>query len=679
MTPTFALDLSLDGIRLLFRAEGGWTVVGDVALEDPALAARLSALRAEAERVAPGAVTTELVIPPSQIRYVTIPAPGPAPTDEQILNAAAGLTPLDPDDLVLDWAVDGDSLRLALLDRATLTEAETFAEAHGFNPVSFTARPAPDQFPRAPLFGSTQRAAEPTRAATPSAPPSAPPSPQPQAAPPEAVTSATVETPPAIGAEALARSLSAPHPGSAASTTAHRPASPAARRGLLHVGAVAAVLLLAVGAGFGLRSNAPDASATLLADTQPDIALEAPNLLTPAAPADLAMQPASAGSDAQPVALTGLPVGVPDAPDPADSLAPEVADTAAPAALADRDPSDAPILVAAPAKPAAPVTEGTEAIYLASIDPITRASDAISLPTALALVDRPRPAVPLAPAPAGTTFDIDETGLVRATTDGAFTPDGIVVTQGRPPLLPPAPPARAAELELVPTATAEALPSLRPRDRPDDLVERSERASLGGRTREEMADVRPAPRPLSEQAVAEAAQPAAAPSDLAVAASLLPRVRPADLATRAATSAAIAAALAAPVPAAPAPAAAAPAPQQAPVATAPARQVAAAPPPADDYDDGEPEAVAAAPNIPTSASVARQATISNAIRLRDINLIGVYGTDRDRRALVRLANGRYQKVKVGDRLDGGQIAAIGRDQLRYTKGGRNFTLTVPSG
>jgi type IV pilus biogenesis protein PilP len=97
------------------------------------------------------------------------------------------------------------------------------------------------------------------------------------------------------------------------------------------------------------------------------------------------------------------------------------------------------------------------------------------------------------------------------------------------------------------------------------------------------------------------------------------------------------------------------------------------------YDDDEPEAVAAAPNIPTSASVARQATIRNAIALRDINLIGVYGTERDRRALVRMPNGRYVKVKVGDRLDGGQIAAIGRNQLRYVKGGRNITLTVPSG
>jgi hypothetical protein len=46
---------------------------------------------------------------------------------------------------------------------------------------------------------------------------------------------------------------------------------------------------------------------------------------------------------------------------------------------------------------------------------------------------------------------------------------------------------------------------------------------------------------------------------------------------------------------------------------------------------------------------------------------------------VRLPNGRYQKVTVGDRLDGGQVSAIGDSELRYQKGGRNLTLTIPSG
>jgi Tfp pilus assembly protein PilP len=77
--------------------------------------------------------------------------------------------------------------------------------------------------------------------------------------------------------------------------------------------------------------------------------------------------------------------------------------------------------------------------------------------------------------------------------------------------------------------------------------------------------------------------------------------------------------------------------------------------------------------------VAREATVSNAINLRRVNLIGVYGTPSERRALVRLPNGRYQKVEVGDRFDGGRVSAIGDSELRYQKSGRNVVLTMPKG
>lgn len=83
------------------------------------------------------------------------------------------------------------------------------------------------------------------------------------------------------------------------------------------------------------------------------------------------------------------------------------------------------------------------------------------------------------------------------------------------------------------------------------------------------------------------------------------------------------------------------------------------------------------PRLPSSASVSRQATITNAINLRRLNLIGVYGTSADRRALVRLPSGRYRKVQVGDRLDGGRVVAIGDARLQYQKSGRNHTLEMP--
>jgi hypothetical protein len=36
-------------------------------------------------------------------------------------------------------------------------------------------------------------------------------------------------------------------------------------------------------------------------------------------------------------------------------------------------------------------------------------------------------------------------------------------------------------------------------------------------------------------------------------------------------------------------------------------------------------------------------------------------------------------VKVGDRLDGGQVAAIDVEELRYIKSGLNIILSMPSG
>ena len=83
------------------------------------------------------------------------------------------------------------------------------------------------------------------------------------------------------------------------------------------------------------------------------------------------------------------------------------------------------------------------------------------------------------------------------------------------------------------------------------------------------------------------------------------------------------------------------------------------------------------PSIPSSASVSREATTRNAINLKKVNLIGVYGKPSNRRALVRLSNGRFRKVKVGDRIDGGRVSAIGDSELRYKKGSRNLVLKMP--
>jgi hypothetical protein len=60
------------------------------------------------------------------------------------------------------------------------------------------------------------------------------------------------------------------------------------------------------------------------------------------------------------------------------------------------------------------------------------------------------------------------------------------------------------------------------------------------------------------------------------------------------------------------------------------------------------------------------------------NLIGVYGEAPNRRALVRLPNGRFQKVNIGEQLDGGQVDAIEASALRYFKDGRIMVLDLMS-
>lgn len=86
-----------------------------------------------------------------------------------------------------------------------------------------------------------------------------------------------------------------------------------------------------------------------------------------------------------------------------------------------------------------------------------------------------------------------------------------------------------------------------------------------------------------------------------------------------------------------------------------------------------------APTGPVSGGVARAATVDNAIRMRDMNLIGVYGRPNARRALIRMGNGRYVKVEVGSALDGGRVTAIGDSALNFVKSGRTYALQLPNG
>ncbi|RYG93012.1 hypothetical protein EU803_02580 [Loktanella sp. IMCC34160] len=328
----------------------------------------------------------------------------------------------------------------------------------------------------------------------------------------------------------------------------------------------------------------------------------------------------------------------------------------------------------APRLPLMPRVEGTDDVFLAAVDPHSPSADAIALP-AIAL-SAPDPVIPFPvnPPPADAVFERDARGFILATTVGTRLPDGLIVYAGRPAVVPPARPDIAPtpgdDATEDPTTEEVALPEgpqvtpggvslagLRPRPRPGDFSDSAERDTLGGFTRAELAGFRPRARPEDlapppppadadaiAAALAGAIDPAAEATDLAVAVSVRPDARPRnfDRIVSAARSN----------------------PQPAPAA-------AAAPAPS--------ASAFVAPNGPVPGGVARAATEDNVLRLRDINLIGVSGSSSNRTAIVRLSNGRIEVVRVGDRLDGGQVSAIGENALSYVKRGRTITLEMPRG
>ncbi|QUJ75155.1 hypothetical protein KDD17_08940 [Sulfitobacter albidus] len=323
-------------------------------------------------------------------------------------------------------------------------------------------------------------------------------------------------------------------------------------------------------------------------------------------------------------------------------------------------------------------------VYRNSVDALSTAADAIALPPVEGFnTDVVLAAVP-SPPPFGQVAALRPDGLLVPTEDGVVTPQGYTLIAASPPLKPPLSPTRFATTPDAPAAQADPraeLIAFRPRNRPGGLVENTERAQLGGVTRSELAAFRPSlrPRSLQERALeaerereaeqeARAAAAAAAATAAAAAALALPDAGDAaatapalDNATRFAVAQSVR-------------------PDTRPRNFARIVERAQRAAPQRETRVAAAASVAprtVAPNIPSKASVARSATVKNAINLRRVNLIGVYGKPASRRALVRLSNGRYQKVKVGDRIDGGRVSAIGNSELRYRKGSRDVVLKMP--
>lgn len=808
MKPSFALSLSVQGIRLLHRAAGGWRIVGDVALDAEDMAAELAVLRKTASDLEPGALHSKILLPNEQIKYLTIETPD---FDISARRAAAvlaldGATPYAVDDLVIDCSVDGDNTHIAAVAKETLDEAESFARDHHFQPVSFAAAPSDQPFAGEPFFGQTAQAAafleagetvtpdntavkiigkikvpsdpvvpvkDVVEAETPSAKPEAVEAPIPAAKPssdpvlPVPGNDPAKNNPPATNALSITKSKTTDIP----SAPPEEPALPSIGFASRRAPEAAAIPKLDGVHRDGI--SVPEGSITAgHIDIEPDAVAPindppADALVAPTADVKTGfLSRRSSKTQSGKATKTATRPQSPDTPVTSESermtifgarksqvrgkprflgliltaallvflagvaawasvflddgmglsrlfgnrAEPQVA--TAPAALeeptADTDmrlaaldtglsEEDAAVLDALreQTQPAAPepLTEAEiearyattgiwpiapqvppdpagliniEDLYLTSIDPVSTTTDAIALPDVASFSTDIGLTAPSSPAAAGTAFKLDENGLVVATATGALSPDGYTVFLGKPPLVPPATPSRF-QTTVEDTAVRSALAAARPKPRPSDLVEKTERAQLDGLTRSELADYRPALRPasLQQQAEAQAAarnrpqdkpmvtdgavalalaapDPAETATRLAVRASMRPDVRPRNFsrivkrAQRAAPKSEVRVASAAGV---------------------------------------APRTVK--PKIPSSASVAKQATVKNALNLRKVNLIGVYGKPSSRRALVRLGNGRYRKVVVGDKIDGGRVSAIGESELRYKKRGRDLILKMP--
>ncbi|MES2915770.1 MAG: hypothetical protein V4753_11680 [Pseudomonadota bacterium] len=463
----------------------------------------------------------------------------------------------------------------------------------------------------------------------------------------------------------------------------------------------------------------PDASDEMLADMQ-----DPEGMTDPLPEADLAPEAADAGA----LATESLPVNIggDDAAETADAAVAPTGAEAMPDTSAAAAPEPAPgTTVATDLSAAVAPVEDQDEIFLSAMGAPPPALDALALPVPTDVADAlPDPVMP-PPAP-GTVYRFDARGLLVPTPEGIISPDGVMLIAGRPPVVPPprsaaaataaataasaaAPvaalavePPTPADASLV-TATetapeAAALPAadpamagFRPRPRPEGLspaTAEDDDASLGAADTTDFAVLRPLPRPASVATAAAAVLPAsAAPADLGaqgasltaqaeaklaeaaaleaqnpsvVAISMRPATRPRDMSS--AVEAAVAAAVREPAPEAEAVEVAAAAPE-------------AMPQEVDELD--EPETTTVAPSIPTRANVAKQATYANAINLSKINLIGTYGTDSRRYALIRQSNGKYKKVRIGDRIDGGTVKAITDSEVRYQKGGRLVSLKMP--
>ncbi len=705
------------------RVAGHWQEIAREKIEGTDIEARLQALADRTDP--PGPIY--IFLPRDQILYTDVKISSEDNAAAEIDAAIAGRTPYALRDLEFDWEQNSArEARVAVIARETLNEAEAFATARGLAVAGFSALADPADFPRLPDFGGVavdllSDADEPTADATPTFTTGRSLKPLPAASDTVAAAASEFDQGPVVNVDDPTPVMQLPEsdlppldPGSplprvqseprvitdvgaasasnrAASLTATPPVNFRRQDRALPTPALAAIAaLLAVGIAIIIWSILPTTPVTSdLASPSPQVEgpLQ-PTVTTKAPPTDPALSntpPTAVVLDAMladppeisrppvvPARIADRPTQIALASLPTDIIAtgPEIAPTIA--TERDKRP-DSLIGVedAAPAKLApngVPLTETSRGITIAALDGIVPKTDAVALPglqfDPAAIFD--------ADPPSQFSGDEDVAALPEASDalglEETVDDDPMNIAGVQPEIIaePEVPAVAEDPFRLTPTALARALPDRAPRARPAGFTTRIERQNYGGRTLAELRKIRPGARPASAQIEALVALASRAPSDLAIEVSAPPRAKPQDFdAIVAATQVQREAERQAEILALRSPDTTAAI--EAALAEDTAAEEAALP-------QSTPTLV-----IPSSASVARQATLEDAIRLNRVNLVGVYGLASDRRALVRLPSGRYVKVKVGDRVDGGTVASISESELRYTKRGKTIALRMPKG
>lgn len=680
MTQRLALDLSEEWAALLRLEDDEWHLLGRTALSGEDLHERLSVLL---QPFAAPETPPELLVslPADQMTYASLPLHEIGETEEDptpaLKESLAAKYPYLSGDMALDWDLQSGWFLVAVTPRVVLQEATIFIRECGVVPTAFTARPEPGQFPDQPVLGGLAQDAA-ARTPWPELPdpsgmtiapvvkPVVEAAPDPDPAPPAAIEEPKPEDIPAAEIDPPSEDPAhqpdpeTPEPEDNAAAEPEAPAVPAPpkmliddlevtdrhleieqratatmrrqnltpSRKILAVAAMTGVLVIGLAALSFWPGQAPDAG------EDPDLILSEAIALDPAAPVN-----------------TDVPEPIAEVQEDATG---DLADLSVPEALPDEVEAEAGDPEALPLpedltvfySPSPILTQEVaeqdllDVVY-PGIDPSFR-TDALALPQLVTWDTETLPKNPQTPGPAEQIFVVDDRGLVRPSADGTLTPDGILVFSGTPDNSPPQRPDRV-EPEVISVLSQTDLPDdhplkgVAPRVRPQGLDVRAERATLGGKTRAELATFRPTPRPVSAQEQQAVEDAPATELALTLAQSPRPKPRSRQAAERFAKAAAAT-----------------------PAAPIESSQV-------------------AAPSAASPKNVARDATQGSGLNLSQVNLLGTFGPSRSPRALVRMPSGQVVKVSVGDRMDGGRVSEIRQGQLRYVKSGRNVTLTMPRG